>query len=217
MITLPKGESCREKVHWQIQEFLLKGPATFTKIIEVCDAARATVSKYLDDLVEEEKVIWKPQRKRGKSTYELSNKMKSEIEKKILQDDLYDLTDSFNVKWLRMLRNLLDNMKKEGTDPYTFFQSNCLMFVGGIPHTFHKSKEGMQHSIDWEIGLENRAQKDGLTKEDYWRKMLTKAARMPKGVPRMLTSMGHTEEEIEESRTRQGGTFKVTRYSRKKS
>ncbi|MFC1487617.1 hypothetical protein ACFLRN_08035 [Thermoproteota archaeon] len=182
---MPKGESSREKVRWQIQEFLLKGPATFTKIVEVCDAARATVSKYLDDLIEEENVIWKPQRKRGKSTYELSNKMKSEIEKKLLKDDLYDLTDSFNVKWLRILRNLLNNMKKKGTDPYTFFQSNCLTFVGGIPRTFHKSMDGMKNALSFEKNLYVQAIKKGLSKEKFYADVLKRISKLD-GIERLL-------------------------------
>lgn len=40
---------------------------------------------------------------------------------------------------------------------------------------------------------------------------------MPKGVPRILTFMGFTGEEIEELRKTQGGTFKVTRRTKKKS
>lgn len=75
----------------------------------------------------------------------------------------------------------------------------------------------MQAFIDWENALETRARKEGITKEEYWRKMLKKAAPMPKGVPRILTSLGFTEEEIKELRERQGGTFKVTRRTKKKS
>jgi len=210
-----QGQSSREEVRLQIQKFLLNGAASSTKIVQVCDAAKATVYKYLNELYEENKVGWKPQRGRGKSTYELSDEMKSEIEKKLLKDDLYDLTDSFDVKWLRMLRNLLDNMRKEGIDPYAYFQSNCLTFVGGIPRTFHKSKEDMQAIIDWENVLENRARKEGITKEEYWRKKLKEAEKLT-GVPRILTSLGFTKEEIEELRKKQGGTFKVTRISKKK-
>lgn len=75
---MPQGESSKAKVHLQILKFLLDGPATFTKIDEACDAARATVVKYLDELVEEGKVKWKSQRKPGKSLYELTSKGKKE-------------------------------------------------------------------------------------------------------------------------------------------
>ena len=79
MINLPKGESSREQVCWQIQEFLLNNSATFIQIVESCNAAKATVNKYLTLLVDEGKIIWKPKRKHGKNKYALSNKAKNEI------------------------------------------------------------------------------------------------------------------------------------------
>lgn len=154
---------------------------------------------------------------KGRPVYFAPKKHHKFIEKLIAKRDIYDLTDYFDVKWLKMLRNLLVNMRKEGTDPYVYFQSYCLGFIGGIPYTFYKTKEDMQAKIEWEKVLETRARKEGLTKEEYWRKMLKKAARMPKGVPRILTSLGFTKEEIDELRRKQGGTFKVTRRTRKKS
>jgi len=149
--------------------------------------------------------------------YFIPNEAKSTVQRVFMRDDIYDLTDSFDIKRLRMLRNLLETMRKEGTDPYVYFQSNCLTFVGGIPRTFHKSKEDMQAIIEWENALETRAQKEGITKEEYWSNKLKEAAQMPKGARRMLTSLGLTEEEIKELRERQGGTFKVTRRTKKKS
>jgi len=151
-----------------------------------------------------------------KSFYFIPNRMKSQIQRVLVRNDIYDLTDSFDIKWLRMLRGLLDSLKKEGVDPYEYFKSNCLVFVGGIPRTFHKSKEDMQAIIEWENALETRAQKEGITKEEYWSNKLKEAAQMPKGPRRILTSLGFTEEEIEELRERQGGTFEVTRRTRKK-
>jgi len=148
--------------------------------------------------------------------YFIPNEARSKAQRVLMRDDIYDLTDCFDIKWLQMLRNLLVALRKEGVDPYVYFQSYCLGFVGGIPRTFHKSKEDMQAFIDWENALETRAQKEGITKEEYWRKMLKKAAPMPKGAQRILTSLGFTEEEIEELRKAQGGTFKVTLRRRKR-
>ena len=79
VINLPQEESSREQVYWQIQEFLLNNSATFTQIVENCDAAKATVSKYLTELVEEGTIIWKPKRKHGKNKYALSNKTKNKV------------------------------------------------------------------------------------------------------------------------------------------
>lgn len=152
-----------------------------------------------------------------KAFYFIPSDAKSEAQHLLVRDDIYDLTESFDTKWLLMLRHLLDALIKDGINPYVYFQSNCLMFVGGIPRTFHKSKEDMQAIIEWENALETRAQKEGITKEEYWVKMLRKAKQMPKGAPRILTSLGFTEKEIEELRERQGGTFKVTRRTKKKS
>ena len=79
MINLPKGESSSEKVCWEIQEFLFNNASTFTQIVESCNAAKATVNKYLTELVDEGKIIWKPKRKHGKNKYALSNKAKNGI------------------------------------------------------------------------------------------------------------------------------------------
>ena len=46
------GTSKKEKVYFQIQRFLLKKSATFMQIVEICDVDKATVSKYLDNLID---------------------------------------------------------------------------------------------------------------------------------------------------------------------
>jgi len=79
VINLPKGESSREQVCWEIQEFLLNNSATSTQIVESCNATKATVNKYLTELVDAGKIIWKPKRKHGKNKYALSNKAKDEV------------------------------------------------------------------------------------------------------------------------------------------
>jgi len=79
VIYLPKGGSSRDIVCLQIQKFLLNNSSNFTQILESCDVAKAKVSKYLNELVDEGKIIWKPRRKHGKNKYALSKKAKHEI------------------------------------------------------------------------------------------------------------------------------------------
>ena len=49
------------------------------QIVEMCDADKATVSKYLSELVDGEKVVVKPKRKQGIEKYALSVKGKDAI------------------------------------------------------------------------------------------------------------------------------------------
>jgi len=72
VIYLPKGESSRDIVCWQIQ-------CARTQILESCDATKATVGKYLNELVDEGKIVWKSKRKHGKNKYALCKKAKHEI------------------------------------------------------------------------------------------------------------------------------------------
>ena len=77
-----KGESSREKVRAQILELLLSNiSATSKTIVETCESSKATTYKYLDELIDEGLVVWKPLRGRGKDTYELSEKGKVEAKK----------------------------------------------------------------------------------------------------------------------------------------
>lgn len=115
---MPQGESSREKVSRQIQEFLLNGPATSTKIVESCSAAKATVYKYLNELVEEGKVIWKPQRERGKSTYELSNEAKDEIKLLLEKQEIQKKIDQMTPQKIQEFKKFLDFLveSKEGEE-----------------------------------------------------------------------------------------------------
>ena len=79
MINLSEGALSREKVCFQIQEFLLSKSANFMQIVEICDVDKATVSGYLNMLVDEGKVVLKPKRKQGIYKYALSNKAKGTI------------------------------------------------------------------------------------------------------------------------------------------
>ena len=79
VIDLSEGAPSREKVCFQIQEFLLKKSANFMQIVEICDVYKATVSNYLNVLVDEGKVVLKPKRKQGIDKYALSKKGKDMI------------------------------------------------------------------------------------------------------------------------------------------
>ena len=76
---LSEGVSSRERVCFQIQEFLLKKSAKFMQIVEICDVDKATVSKQLGELVDEGNVVLKPKRKQGIEKYVLTVKGKDEI------------------------------------------------------------------------------------------------------------------------------------------
>ena len=103
-----RGESSREKVRWQIQTYLLNGPAISTKIVEYCNAAKATVYKYLNELCEEEKVIWKPERKRGESTYELSNEAKDEVTLLLEKQEIKAEIDQMTPQKIQEFKKFLD-------------------------------------------------------------------------------------------------------------
>ena len=112
VINLPKGESSREQVCWQIQKFLLNNSATFTQIVESCDAAKAAISKYLTELVDDGKVIWKPKRKHGKNKYALSNKAKDEIMLLLEKQKIKTQIDQMTPKKFQEFKNLLNFLVK---------------------------------------------------------------------------------------------------------
>lgn len=74
-----KQPSTKEKVNFQIQQFLLKKSASFHQILEVCDAPKETVNNYLDELVNTGNVVIKPKRKQGIDKYALTDKGTDEI------------------------------------------------------------------------------------------------------------------------------------------
>jgi predicted transcriptional regulator len=76
---LLKEPSTKEKVHFQIQRFLLKKSASFMQIVEVCDSPKQTVNKYIDELVKIGNVVLKPKRKQGIEKYALTSKGKKTI------------------------------------------------------------------------------------------------------------------------------------------
>jgi hypothetical protein len=71
-MNLIEETSTKEKVCFQIQEFLLKKSANFRQIVEICEVDKDTVSKYLNELLDERKIVVKPKRKQGIEKYALS-------------------------------------------------------------------------------------------------------------------------------------------------
>jgi len=112
VITLPEGELSREEVCFEIQESLLSKSATFTQIVESCNAAKATVSKYLDELVEEGKIIWKPKRNRGKNKYALSTEAKVELMILLEKQKIKTQIDQMTPKNFQEFKKLLDFLTK---------------------------------------------------------------------------------------------------------
>jgi predicted transcriptional regulator len=171
-----------------------EGFQPFKNIEESCSEARLTIKKYLDELKDEELV---EQSLDGRHPYRITEKGRKHFERLVSKRDIYDLTDSFDTKWLEILRRLLRNMREHGTNPADFFRNNCIAFVGGLPHYFHKSKEGMERALHREKELSERAAKEGLTKEEYFKKRAKLVAKLPEGMPRWLAHEGKTEEQIE--------------------
>jgi len=112
VINLPKTESSKEQVCRQIQVFLFNNSSTFRKILESNDVTKETLTKYLNDLVDEGKVIWKPKRKHGKNKYGLSPEAKDEImlllEKQKIKTQIDKMTP---IKFLEF-KKLLDFLVK---------------------------------------------------------------------------------------------------------
>ena len=108
MIILPEGELSREKVCFEIQESLLSKSATFTQIVESCNASKPVVSKYLDELVDEGKIIWKPKRNRGKNKYALSNDAKDEIMLLLEKQKIKAQIDQMTPKNFQEFKKFLD-------------------------------------------------------------------------------------------------------------
>ena len=112
VINLSEGELSREQACWQIQEFLLNNSATFTQIVESCDASKATIGKYLTELVDEGKIIWKPKRKHGKNKYALSNKTKKEVILLLEKQKIKTQIDQMSSQNFQEFKKLLDFLAK---------------------------------------------------------------------------------------------------------
>jgi predicted transcriptional regulator len=112
VITLTEKQLNGEKVCFEIQKFLLNKSATFVQIVESCNAAKATVGKYLDELVDEGKIIWKPKRNRGKNKYALSNDAKDEIMLLLEKQKIKTQIDQMTPKNFNEFKKFLDFLAK---------------------------------------------------------------------------------------------------------
>jgi len=188
-----QGESARQACPCSILIALLDKEMKFEQIVVSVNGSRGTINKYLTELFDNGLV----KRKGRRGAYYLTQKGRKKAIAERLKGDIYDLTDSFDTKWLEILRRLLANMRKRGENPEEFFKHQCIAFVGGIPHYFDKSIEGMKYVLRFERDLEDRGAEDGLTKEEYFRKRVKRILKQPSGIRRMLASMGLEEEQIE--------------------
>jgi len=135
-----------------------------------------------------------------------------------------NLTDSLDSKWLYLLRRLLIRVTHEGEDPEAFLNNNCITFIGDIPCAFNMSVEAMQSQLALKRSLYQRHARDlerfreefikadvinreridarireevGWTVGEYLRKLLKKTEKQ-KGVRKMMTVLGITDEMLEE-------------------
>jgi predicted transcriptional regulator len=79
VIVLSEEATSKEKVCFQIQEFLLQKSANFIQIVEVCDAPKETVNDYLNELMDKKHIMLKSKRKQGIDKYALTDKGKDAI------------------------------------------------------------------------------------------------------------------------------------------
>lgn len=164
--------------------------------------AKNTIYKYLDELVTDNLMKMEPG-SREDSFRPVCSITKQGL-KAVRQIDVHDLVDSFGTEWLEIIRRLLANMYlqiRPGTDPSMnpeeFFKHQCIAFIGRIPYNFDKSIEGMKYVLRFERDLADRGAKDGLMKEEYFRKWLKRILEQPPGIRRILAGMGLEEEQIE--------------------
>ena len=131
VINLQRGESNQEQVCWQIQEFLFNNSSTFKQIVEGCDADKVTVSKYLTELFDEGKVIWKPKRKRGVNKYALSKKAKDETMLLLEKQKIKTQIDQMTPQNFQKFKNFLDFLVKS---------KDGKKFLSNLPDLDHPEK-----------------------------------------------------------------------------
>jgi len=112
VINLSEGALSREKVCFQIQEFLLSKSANFMQIVEICDVDKATVSKYLSELVDEGKIVLKPKRKQGIDKYTLTDKGKDKITLLLEKQKIKTQIDQMPPEQFQVFKKFLDFMAK---------------------------------------------------------------------------------------------------------
>ncbi len=82
------------------------------QIVEICDVDKATVSSYLNMLVDEGKVVLKPKRKQGIDKYALSNKAKGTIILLLEKQKIKTQIDQMAPQKFQEFKKFLDFMVK---------------------------------------------------------------------------------------------------------
>jgi len=184
--------------------------------------AKNTIYKYLNESVNEKLIEMKPgsRNERFRPKYLITKQGLEQIQ----HAKIHSLIDSFDVKWLTPLRNLLVKINETQTYLEGFLNTNCITFIGDIPCTFPKSIEGMQSHIAFETSLHQRHQRDlekfqdeldstkdkaswarvdakikeevGWSKGEYLKKLLKKAEK-EEGIRKIMTVLGITDEMLE--------------------
>jgi predicted transcriptional regulator len=118
MIKVPNETSKKEKVSFQIQKFLIKKSANFTQIVEICDVDKATVSKYLNELVDEGTIVLKPKRKQGIEKYTLTTKGKETTRLLLEKEKIKEQIDAMPSGKFQDFKCFIDFMikSKEGAE-----------------------------------------------------------------------------------------------------
>lgn len=109
---MTNGTAKKEKVYFQIQRFLLKKSATFMQIVEICDVDKATVSKYLDNLIDEGTIILKSKRKQGIEKYTLTSKGKETTKLLLDKEKIKSQIDQMSLEKFQDFKNFIDFMIK---------------------------------------------------------------------------------------------------------
>ncbi|MEJ2272654.1 MAG: winged helix-turn-helix domain-containing protein [Candidatus Bathyarchaeota archaeon] len=100
----------KQKVYFQIQKALLKRSSTFVQIVEICDVDKATVSKYLSELVNDGIIILKPKRKQGIEKYTLSVKGKETTKLLLEKQKIKKQIDQMEPKNFHEFKNFVNFM-----------------------------------------------------------------------------------------------------------
>ena len=106
----------KQKVCFQIQEFLLKKSASFMQIVEICDAEKTVVNEYLQGLVDEGHVVLKPKRKLGIDKYMLTDKGKDKITLLLEKQKIKNQIDEMAPEQFEVFKKFLDFMAKSKKD-----------------------------------------------------------------------------------------------------
>jgi len=112
VIVLSEAAPSKEKVCFQIQEFLLKKSASFMQIVEICDTEKSMVSEYLGELVDEGHVVLKPKRKQGIDKYTLTDKGKDKITLLLEKQKIKTQIDQMPPEQFQVFKKFLDFMAK---------------------------------------------------------------------------------------------------------